>query len=177
MVVWKGKCELKSSTSLDRDSKFASNLVILFHGQVTRTILGAVAPFSRLPHYAREGVQLRCRPLHLTVVSDYFLAVDSLRVGDAPTSAGEGFLFCGEVTDPRQDGQGRESPLFLKALDCFGVKEIEFPRTATAGSDVVQSGRPIFDDFFQHLWPYIGNKTADVVFQMVKRLWLIRIDQ
>ncbi|GFV39665.1 hypothetical protein TNCV_4183701 [Trichonephila clavipes] len=53
----------------------------------------------------------------------------------------------------------------------------EQPRTATAGSDVVQSGRPIFDDFFQHLWPYIGNNTANVVFQMVKRLWLIRIDQ
>ncbi|GFX06516.1 transposable element Tcb2 transposase [Trichonephila clavipes] len=50
-------------------------------------------------------------------------------------------------------------------------------RTATAGSDVVQSGRPIFDDLFQHLWPYIGNNTANVVFQMVKRLWLIRIDQ
>ncbi|GFW98611.1 uncharacterized protein TNCV_2757901 [Trichonephila clavipes] len=50
-------------------------------------------------------------------------------------------------------------------------------RTATAGSDVVQSGRPIFDDFFQHLWPYIDNNTANVVFQMVKRLWLIRIDQ
>ncbi|GFS71670.1 hypothetical protein TNCV_4270621 [Trichonephila clavipes] len=50
-------------------------------------------------------------------------------------------------------------------------------RTATAGSDVVQSGRPIFDDFFQHLWPYICNNTANVVFQMVKRLWLIRIDQ
>ncbi|GFT11386.1 hypothetical protein TNCV_1144521 [Trichonephila clavipes] len=49
--------------------------------------------------------------------------------------------------------------------------------TATAGSDVVQSGRPIFDDFFQHLWPYIGNNTANVVFLMVKRLWLIRIDQ
>ncbi|GFW31297.1 hypothetical protein TNCV_2578781 [Trichonephila clavipes] len=49
--------------------------------------------------------------------------------------------------------------------------------TATAGSDVVQSGRPIFDDFFQHLWPYIGNNTANVVFQMVKRLWRIRIDQ
>ncbi|GFX85566.1 hypothetical protein TNCV_3717371 [Trichonephila clavipes] len=49
--------------------------------------------------------------------------------------------------------------------------------TATAGSDVVQSGRPIFDDFFQHLWPYIGNNTASVVFQIVKRLWLIRIDQ
>ncbi|GFU99263.1 uncharacterized protein TNCV_2739241 [Trichonephila clavipes] len=42
--------------------------------------------------------------------------------------------------------------------------------TATAGSDVVQSGRPIFDDFFQHLWPYIGNNTANLVFQMVKRL-------
>ncbi|GFV61368.1 uncharacterized protein TNCV_445841 [Trichonephila clavipes] len=39
--------------------------------------------------------------------------------------------------------------------------------TATAGSDVVQSGRPIFDDFFQHLWPYIGNNTANVVFQTV----------
>ncbi|GFX65109.1 hypothetical protein TNCV_452471 [Trichonephila clavipes] len=51
------------------------------------------------------------------------------------------------------------------------------PRSATAGSDVVQSGRPIFDDFFQHLWPYIGNNTANVVFQMVKRLWLIHIDQ
>ncbi|GFY33551.1 hypothetical protein TNCV_4538831 [Trichonephila clavipes] len=50
-------------------------------------------------------------------------------------------------------------------------------QTATAGSDVVQSGRPIFDDFFHHLWPYIGNNTANVVFQMVKRLWLIRIDQ
>ncbi|GFV48480.1 hypothetical protein TNCV_32731 [Trichonephila clavipes] len=50
-------------------------------------------------------------------------------------------------------------------------------RTATAGSDVVQSGRPIFDDFFQPLWPYIGNNTVNNVFQMVKRLWLIRIDQ
>ncbi|GFW12033.1 hypothetical protein TNCV_4530981 [Trichonephila clavipes] len=50
-------------------------------------------------------------------------------------------------------------------------------KTATAGSDVIQSGRPIFDDFFQHLWPYIGNNTANVVFRMVKRLWLIRLDQ
>ncbi|GFV29252.1 hypothetical protein TNCV_4602841 [Trichonephila clavipes] len=50
-------------------------------------------------------------------------------------------------------------------------------RTATTGSDVVQSERPIFDDFFQHLWPYFGNITANVVFQMVRRLWLIRIDQ
>ncbi|GFU55902.1 hypothetical protein TNCV_3971591 [Trichonephila clavipes] len=54
---------------------------------------------------------------------------------------------------------------------------LKFGETATAGSDVVQSGRPIFDDFFQHLWPYIGNNTANVVFQMVERLWLIRIDQ
>ncbi|GFW40455.1 hypothetical protein TNCV_1020121 [Trichonephila clavipes] len=50
-------------------------------------------------------------------------------------------------------------------------------KTATAGSDVVQSGRLIFDDFFQHLWPYIGSNTANVVFQMVKRLWFIRRDQ
>ncbi|GFT48473.1 hypothetical protein TNCV_3822581 [Trichonephila clavipes] len=49
--------------------------------------------------------------------------------------------------------------------------------TAMAGSDVVQSGRPIFDDIFQHLWPYIGNNTENVVFQIVKRLWHIRIDQ
>ncbi|GFV32986.1 uncharacterized protein TNCV_1746281 [Trichonephila clavipes] len=49
--------------------------------------------------------------------------------------------------------------------------------TAMAGSDVVQYGRPMFDDFFQHLWPYIGNSTANVVFQLVQRLWLIRIDE
>ncbi|GFU86012.1 uncharacterized protein TNCV_3070141 [Trichonephila clavipes] len=80
-----------------------------------------------------------------------------------------------------------------KVLSCsvpfslFSVLGCRFPKacfiepkaqkTATAGSVVVQSGRPIFDDFFQHLWPYIGNNTANVVFQMVKRLWLIRIDQ
>ncbi|GFU41538.1 hypothetical protein TNCV_2792601 [Trichonephila clavipes] len=61
-----------------------------------------------------------------------------------------------------------EFPVFLPLVDTG---------TATAGSDAVQSGRPIFDDFFQHLWPYIGHKPANVVFQMVKRLWLIRIDQ
>ncbi|GFV45042.1 hypothetical protein TNCV_907891 [Trichonephila clavipes] len=54
------------------------------------------------------------------------------------------------------------------------TETVAYTRT---GSDVVQSGRPIFDDFFQHLWPYIGNNTANVVFQMVQRLWLIRIDQ
>ncbi|GFT11793.1 hypothetical protein TNCV_1923291 [Trichonephila clavipes] len=68
---------------------------------------------------------------------------------------------------------------------CASYRQGQYPRkslesavlTATAGSDVVQSGRSIFDDFFQHLWPYIGNNTANVVFQRVKRLWLIRIDQ
>ncbi|GFV76071.1 general transcription factor II-I repeat domain-containing protein 2A [Trichonephila clavipes] len=63
-----------------------------------------------------------------------------------------------------------------KNTSCPACQYFEI-KTATAGSDVVQSGRPIFDDFFQHLWPYIGNNTANVVFQMVKRLWLIRIDQ
>ncbi|GFX81120.1 hypothetical protein TNCV_1911121 [Trichonephila clavipes] len=57
------------------------------------------------------------------------------------------------------------------------LKNARDSRTAKAGSDVVQSGRPIFDDFLQHLWPYIGNNTANVVFQMGKRLWLIHIDQ
>ncbi|GFU24027.1 hypothetical protein TNCV_3332371 [Trichonephila clavipes] len=60
---------------------------------------------------------------------------------------------------------------------CAVGPELNSGGTATAGSDVVQSGRPIFDDFFQHVWPSIGNNTANVVFQMVKRLWLIRIDQ
>ncbi|GFT28473.1 uncharacterized protein TNCV_428871 [Trichonephila clavipes] len=65
---------------------------------------------------------------------------------------------------------------FSEKLDFSQPYDI-WHRTATAGSDVVQSGRPIFDDFFQHLWPYIGNNTTNVVFQMVQRLWLIRIDQ
>ncbi|GFT19842.1 uncharacterized protein TNCV_4992951 [Trichonephila clavipes] len=69
------------------------------------------------------------------------------------------------------------STCFQDNLVALHFKYDFWHRTATAGSDVVQSGRPIFDDFFQHLWPYIGNNTANVVFQMVKRLWLIRIDQ
>ncbi|GFU55649.1 hypothetical protein TNCV_1649621 [Trichonephila clavipes] len=59
-------------------------------------------------------------------------------------------------------------------MSALGVRDINIDedgkhtyRTATAGSDVVQSGRPIFDDFFQHLWPYIGNNTANVVFMLV----------
>ncbi|GFU69337.1 uncharacterized protein TNCV_3210011 [Trichonephila clavipes] len=66
---------------------------------------------------------------------------------------------------------------YIRASRGSPMPEIIFKMTATAGSNVVQSGRPIFDDFFQHLWPYIGNNTANVVFQMVKRFWLIRIDQ
>ncbi|GFT89268.1 hypothetical protein TNCV_4385791 [Trichonephila clavipes] len=58
-------------------------------------------------------------------------------------------------------------------LQCLVLKNMDL----LTGLDVVQSRCPIFDDFFQHLWPYIGNNTANVVFQMVKRLWLIRIDQ
>ncbi|GFY05120.1 hypothetical protein TNCV_3269921 [Trichonephila clavipes] len=73
------------------------------------------------------------------------------------------------------------TPLRFSASISFEFGRLSSPTasgwTATAGSDVVQSGRPIFDDFFQHLWPYIGNNTANVVFQTVKRLWLIRIDQ
>ncbi|GFW56581.1 adhesion G protein-coupled receptor B2 [Trichonephila clavipes] len=64
-----------------------------------------------------------------------------------------------------------------QSIVTLGFKYDIWHMTATAGSDVVRSGRPIFDDFFQHLWPYIGHNTANVVIQMVKRLWLIRIDQ
>ncbi|GFU67932.1 hypothetical protein TNCV_1364761 [Trichonephila clavipes] len=62
-------------------------------------------------------------------------------------------------------------------VDSVWCYDHDYKWTATAGSDVVQSGRPIFDDFSQHLWPYIGNNTANVVFRMVKRFWLIRKDQ
>ncbi|GFU78278.1 hypothetical protein TNCV_5008551 [Trichonephila clavipes] len=82
---------------------------------------------------------------------------------------------------PRSDGRSEaRSPVFKsprKLGTHLSTNCSRDERIATAGSDVVQSGRPIFDDFFQHLWPYIGNNTANVVFQMVKRLWLIRIDQ
>ncbi|GFU16466.1 hypothetical protein TNCV_836411 [Trichonephila clavipes] len=70
-------------------------------------------------------------------------------------------------------GDGEESPKGLTLnLKCLALRIRVDPLlvTAMAGSDVVQSGRTIFDDLFQHLWPYIGNNTANVVFQMVKRL-------
>ncbi|GFW34774.1 hypothetical protein TNCV_954021 [Trichonephila clavipes] len=74
-------------------------------------------------------------------------------------------------------GKATSEHTSLNDYSACAEKQLTESTTATAGSDVVQSGRPIFDDFFQHLWPYIGNNTANVVFQMVKRLWLIRIDQ
>ncbi|GFT66736.1 hypothetical protein TNCV_1395021 [Trichonephila clavipes] len=79
-------------------------------------------------------------------------------------------------------GKGSLAQVSSSSLDPGSKLEVRpngpsVAQTATARSDVVQSGRPIFDDFFQHLWPYIGNNTANVVFQMVRRLWLIRIDQ
>ncbi|GFV62744.1 hypothetical protein TNCV_3101171 [Trichonephila clavipes] len=49
--------------------------------------------------------------------------------------------------------------------------------TVTAGSDVVQSGRPIFDDFFQHLWPYISNNTCLVTSSIPVPLKTRRVGQ
>lgn len=49
--------------------------------------------------------------------------------------------------------------------------------TIMAGSDKVQSGGPLEDEIIQHLWPYIGNNMAYVVFQMVKLSKLMSIDQ
>ncbi|GFY25686.1 hypothetical protein TNCV_3060191 [Trichonephila clavipes] len=116
----------------------------------------------------KEGCQLRCPPRHSTEVQNYEIEANEIH-----------------------RGKGLDVRLLLAlALSTIQVtvrfSSVKFPKekneccqslTATAGSDVVQSRRRIFDDFFQHLWPYIGNNTANVVFQMVKRLWLIRIDQ
>ncbi|GFX91965.1 hypothetical protein TNCV_3577951 [Trichonephila clavipes] len=62
------------------------------------------------------------------------------------------------------------SKMGVDCLEILLVDTVLCHKTATAGSDVVQSGRPIFDDFFQHLWQYIGNNMANVVLQMIKRL-------
>ncbi|GFV64029.1 HTH_48 domain-containing protein [Trichonephila clavipes] len=90
----------------------------------------------------------------------------------APNAAADG---CPKIHIVDKNNRQRTWPVFHG--DPIPSPPGPYLRTATAGSDVVQSGRPTFDDFFQHLWPYIGNNTANVVFQMVKRLWLIRIDQ
>ncbi|GFV40699.1 mariner Mos1 transposase [Trichonephila clavipes] len=79
---------------------------------------------------------------------------------------------------PKELFYSRLHGLYTRPQQCITIHGIYFEgRTVMAGSDVVQSGSPVFDYFFQHLWPYISNNTANVVFQMVKRLWLIRIDQ
>ncbi|GFV03381.1 hypothetical protein TNCV_4019781 [Trichonephila clavipes] len=75
------------------------------------------------------------------------------------------------------ENESKSGVAIYRSLEEFRRANSYCHLTASAGWDVVQSGRPIFNDFFQHLWPYIGNNTANVVFQMVKRLWLIRIDQ
>ncbi|GFX79903.1 hypothetical protein TNCV_558021 [Trichonephila clavipes] len=82
-----------------------------------------------------------------------------------------------DESDEDEDNSNNDSSKDPANANVFSALQRAIEWTATAGSDVVQSGRPIFDDFFQHLWPYIGNNAANVVFQMVKRLWLIRIDQ
>ncbi|GFX57066.1 HMG box domain-containing protein [Trichonephila clavipes] len=98
-----------------------------------------------------------------------------------PKRPGTAFMLF--MADLRKEMAGKEPEggvAALAKLDNLVALHFKYDfwhRTATAGSDVVQSGCPILDDFFQHLWPYIGNNTANVVFQIVKRLWLIRIDQ
>ncbi|GFV51322.1 hypothetical protein TNCV_3615201 [Trichonephila clavipes] len=49
--------------------------------------------------------------------------------------------------------------------------------TATAGSNVVQSGRPIFDDFSNICGRLSAITRRMLSSKRVKRLWLIRIDQ
>ncbi|GFW57840.1 RNase H domain-containing protein [Trichonephila clavipes] len=102
------------------------------------------------------------------LADDPLLVLDFLKVYDAVD-----LLYIAVIRGVRERPPTFQDP----GVERESVGKHRRERTATAGSDVVQSGRPIFDDFFQHLWPYIGNTTANVVFQMVKRLWLIRIDQ
>ncbi|GFX27291.1 hypothetical protein TNCV_3341031 [Trichonephila clavipes] len=79
--------------------------------------------------------------------------------GDEAMSRARGF----EWFRPFKEGrQSVNSDPVLDARPPLAMKT-RLHKTATAGSVVVQSGRPIFDDFFQHLWPYIGNNTANVV--------------
>ncbi|GFX04991.1 hypothetical protein TNCV_2249741 [Trichonephila clavipes] len=89
----------------------------------------------------------------------------------------DGRYICQGSKTPLQCSGSLERALKARHPHYLEAAVAQWSRTATAGLDVVQSGRPIFNDFFQHLWPYIGNNTANVVFLMVKRLWLIRIDQ
>jgi hypothetical protein len=40
----------------------------------------------------------------------------------------------------------------------------------------LDSEEVIFDDFSAHLRQYFGNNSTNVIFQMFKSLWIIRID-
>ncbi|GFV79743.1 uncharacterized protein TNCV_1725681 [Trichonephila clavipes] len=72
------------------------------------------------------------------------------------------FIVTGVYRTPHASDRGLK--LKKKALDRWITTNVVcLAKTATAGSDVVQSGRPIFDDLFQHLCPYISNNTANVV--------------
>ncbi|GFX60526.1 uncharacterized protein TNCV_1182451 [Trichonephila clavipes] len=122
--------------------------VILNHGQVTWTTPELAPPLLTTTPHQREDVS----------------ALDRFNVHRCPTRR----VFSGTGLEPMTK-QATFRYQYHSATAAY--------KTSTADSDVVQSGRPIFDDFFQHLWPYIGNNTANVVFQMVTRLWLIRIDQ
>ncbi|GFU95094.1 uncharacterized protein TNCV_4138781 [Trichonephila clavipes] len=166
----------------------ATDHVILNHGQVTWTTPELAPPLLTTTPHQREdvsaldrfnvhrcptrrgfcgtGIELVTR--QATIRYLYHSATAALGVKLAIVF----FLSLVAVTPPSRS-------LFhaVEVLTSTPLSNKSSQRTATAGSDVVQSGRPIFDDFFQHLGPYIGNNTANVVFQMVKRLWLICIDQ
>ncbi|GFU29338.1 hypothetical protein TNCV_3335161 [Trichonephila clavipes] len=134
---------------------------------------------ARVPLMARDTIFWREVPTWRAVGSLVVRASDSRPEGlgslpdatkDPPSTHGFTCRNCG-------GGDRGRVAIYRPFGEFRRAKKSHCHLTATAGSDVVQSGRPIFDDFFQHLWPYIGNNTANVVFQMVKRLWLIRIDQ
>ncbi|GFU31228.1 uncharacterized protein TNCV_1742221 [Trichonephila clavipes] len=138
---------LEGESSSATRGLLATDHVILNHGQVTWTTPELAPPLLTTTPHQREDVS----------------ALDRFNVHRCPTRR----VF---------SGTGIEL-VTRQATIRYLYHSATAATTATAGSDVVQSGRPIFDDFFQHLWPYIGNNTANVVFQIVKRLWLIRIDQ
>ncbi|GFV42997.1 uncharacterized protein TNCV_3680221 [Trichonephila clavipes] len=91
----------------------------------------------------------------LSPMRDLLFIKSSTRSGDCP---GQFILGLPTISGlPLNDGKGRYRPEKSMTDSPKGLSQ-----TATAGSDVVQSGSPIFDDFFQHLWPYIGNNMANV---------------
>ncbi|GFV44818.1 uncharacterized protein TNCV_563671 [Trichonephila clavipes] len=65
----------------------------------------------------------------------------------------------------------RKKFIFMKIRARAIAKNHGYQIKANYQKKLVVGKQQIFDDFFQHFWPYIGNNTANVVFQMVKRLW------